>query len=102
MSVFEITDAYRSRFPELYTPPGILAILEFAVVAVPVLFVMRAYSVGDAPLEMADINAQRIGIEHPFAARVLTLVADSVSNDDRVAHGAEGKIRIQRNETEDK
>ncbi len=66
---------------------GILAILEFAVIAVPVLFVMRAYSVGDAPLEMADINAQRIGIEHPFAARVLTLVADS--NEDLVSHGAE-------------
>ena len=97
-----MTDAYHSRFPELYTPPGILAILEFAVVAVPVLFVMRAYSVGDAPLEMADINAQRLGLKHPFAARVLTLVADFVSNDDRVTHGAEGKIRIQRNETENK
>ena len=35
---------------------------------------MRAYFVGDAPLEMADINAQRIGIEHPFTAGVLTLV----------------------------
>ena len=63
---------------------------------------MRANSVGDAPLEVADIDAQRIGIEYPFAAGVLTLVAGSVSNDDRVTHGAEGKIRIQRNETKNK
>ena len=60
--------------------PGILAILEFAVIAVSVLFVMRANSVGDAPLEVADIDAQRIGIEYPFAAGVLTLVAGFIAD----------------------